>query len=731
MKAKLLKEHTIIHSGNIEYQVLKESITKDSNNNVYKAVGILKNVPISKYTKNANGRIYTKKLWTIVESKYPDRIEGSLALADHPPDDNPEGSVKDCCGVWHNFKVGDDCVRADLYLIGDIGKHILDIVKAGGKIGISTVGYGTYDEEGYVDPDSYELLRVGDVVSVPSQGTYVERDNIYEEENNFDRNNATINTNNKFMEKTSMNEKYFSNFIKNQSRVLVREALNRLEKDNVSLLLESKSALLDLIPSIPEDLKEERKQVEEVLDKVNDKINKLLDEKTKSSGSTEKVILEDYKKGFDTLLENYKVRIRKLEEKLKESLEDREKLVSTLNELLLEREEIEKKYAKFLEEKSKEIKNNSTANKPLTLEEAFSFIRSAPISESLFYVEKYIEELKKVEKYLPEHLAKKAKNILKEEKVIKKDNEKLKKAVSLILDLKESLANLYELNQVLRFPKKMFILVENINFSELKDSVSRLFEGDDKNSFTYQAKNGGKYLTFEKDGSRVIGTFYNKNNKVLDRIVLSSKEAINSFKDKIEQFLNLGIEPNSGEKAKNPSYFQEKKEQDKNKKKEKVLREDFGDDPYIFLPSEKGDKHPNSDKKSKLRNNEVLWTDSEEQQISIDPAMEFRIRNKGVYKLAEASDIYIPNPVTSTFKKEDPEKMKKEKIRELYEEYLKEYPQLDLFENYILSSESLLEATKRIQNFVKKIQGDPLINLKESTKFNISKNYEDDWLIGI
>jgi len=127
----------------------------------------------------------------------------------------------------------------------------------------------------------------------------------------------------------------------------------------------------------------------------------------------------------------------------------------------------------------------------------------------------------------------------------------------------------------------------------------------------------------------------------------------------------------------------------------------------------------------------VIWTKSDAQTISIDPAIEFRIRNKGVYKLADPSNIKIEKPVTSTFARLDEEKMTKEKIKLIFEEAKKEIPELEFFSHDILGSKTTVEAIKKIERYTKKLKEDPLINLNESTnRISSLKNYEDDWLSG-
>ena len=72
--------------------------------------------------------------------------EGAFGLCDHP--DN-EGSVKDAFTVWHNVHMNEDksLTYADAYLFGVWGQHAHEAIEAGGKIGLSSVGYGDFQSD--------------------------------------------------------------------------------------------------------------------------------------------------------------------------------------------------------------------------------------------------------------------------------------------------------------------------------------------------------------------------------------------------------------------------------------------------------------------------------------------------------------------------------------------------------------------------------------------------------
>ena len=124
--------------------------------------------PISRPDQeNLNGRIYTSKLWENVIKKKMG--EGAFGLTDHPDDG---GSVKDAFCVWRNLRIGErnheKVVLADAYLFGTWGRHAKDAIDAGGSIGLSSVGYGDFMEDGKTIGEDYELVRPSDWVLDPS-----------------------------------------------------------------------------------------------------------------------------------------------------------------------------------------------------------------------------------------------------------------------------------------------------------------------------------------------------------------------------------------------------------------------------------------------------------------------------------------------------------------------------------------------------------------------------------
>ena len=198
---KLLIENYVISIDPNDVEIFEESrLIESANGAKFKARGVLKNVNISKYTENLNKRVYSKQLWENIKSKKMG--EGSLCLMGHPDDD---GNPKDIAGVWHNLEIGEKTPTADIYMVGDHGALMLEVVEAGGDVGFSTVGFGEIMEDGKtVDPSSYELARMGDWVLVPSQGVYANKENLTKNEESEQTTQESL-----FIEKFDTNNKRY------------------------------------------------------------------------------------------------------------------------------------------------------------------------------------------------------------------------------------------------------------------------------------------------------------------------------------------------------------------------------------------------------------------------------------------------------------------------------------------------------------------------------------------
>jgi hypothetical protein len=119
--------------------------------------------------ENLNGRIYPKKLGEKIVKENP----VTLMLADHPED---EGSVKDIVGVAKNPFLKNNIMYAECYIVDKAFEDkVAKITELGGKIGLSSSGLGSLNEDNSVDIDSFVCERIADWVLDPSFSVYVEK----------------------------------------------------------------------------------------------------------------------------------------------------------------------------------------------------------------------------------------------------------------------------------------------------------------------------------------------------------------------------------------------------------------------------------------------------------------------------------------------------------------------------------------------------------------------------
>lgn len=129
---------------------------------------------------NANGRVYNRQLWENVMNNQRDIWYQSTALADHPLDESA-GSFKDVTLVWLGMEISDisDLVFGYGAFVGPNGALAKDILDKGGKIGFSSSGFGELlGDNKTVNPDTYEIERLADVVLNPSQGVFGTADDL-------------------------------------------------------------------------------------------------------------------------------------------------------------------------------------------------------------------------------------------------------------------------------------------------------------------------------------------------------------------------------------------------------------------------------------------------------------------------------------------------------------------------------------------------------------------------
>lgn len=133
-------------------------------------------VPVGRWDNvNGNRRIYTKKLWENVMNNQQDAWKGLCGLADHPTEDNDPGSIKNSSIVWLGMELDDleKIVYGIGTFVGPLGHMFQEIIDAGGRVGFSSSGFGEMMPDGQtVNPDTYQIERLADVVLNPSQDVY-------------------------------------------------------------------------------------------------------------------------------------------------------------------------------------------------------------------------------------------------------------------------------------------------------------------------------------------------------------------------------------------------------------------------------------------------------------------------------------------------------------------------------------------------------------------------------
>lgn len=142
--------------------------------------GALYKFPISRFNHlNHNKRMYPRNLWENVIEKQENEWRGRVGLADHPPEDS-DGEFKNAAIIWHDMEIddNDDLVWGTGSFVGPYGRLAQEIVDSGGRVGFSSSGFGELSLDGQtVNPDTYQLERVADIVLNPSQDVFGDSSN--------------------------------------------------------------------------------------------------------------------------------------------------------------------------------------------------------------------------------------------------------------------------------------------------------------------------------------------------------------------------------------------------------------------------------------------------------------------------------------------------------------------------------------------------------------------------
>lgn len=450
-----------------------------------KARGVLKNVPVTRFTKNKNGRIYSKKLWEMVGLKKA--FEGGSCLADHA---EKEGSTTRMCGTWHNFRVSENYATADLYLIGDHGQLFLEAILSKNKnLGLSTVGFGDFLSDGItVNPDTYELSEesVCDWVLTPSQGVFATYENFVDTSSNYIE-NYRENINNENIHTNKIENKNFSNTerdikensvmnndiiklqefnVKSHVKTALKESKKIVESKDIDAIRENKENLISLIENIPDSsnfLEEKSKlnnQVEliesTVVSLIKDQSNQLIKTSTslKETASKHTQVLQE-----KVSLEKKLTEATKVVQKLKEHIEKEEKAFSesigiAKNDVVLLEKEVKKR------DESIRLYENSHDNMKHDL--GVFVMRE---KEFISKLRKYSSSLRKIKESIG--------------KLSNKDNKKVQELTNSLLDIKK-LINVYKEKansssaELVSIKKKYMEAIKDKNL--VKESVRKIEE---------------------------------------------------------------------------------------------------------------------------------------------------------------------------------------------------------------------------------------------------------------
>jgi len=145
-------------------KVLTENVSKENGNLIVE--GVLATAEV----KNGNGRYYAKELWEREMDKYQTLIDERRSMGEL---DHPESQVINLQNVSHVITEwgwdGDHVMGKIEILPTPSGKILLELIKNGVTVGVSSRGMGSLEQRGNVMEvqDDFELL-CWDFVSTPS-----------------------------------------------------------------------------------------------------------------------------------------------------------------------------------------------------------------------------------------------------------------------------------------------------------------------------------------------------------------------------------------------------------------------------------------------------------------------------------------------------------------------------------------------------------------------------------
>jgi hypothetical protein len=691
-KLLLIEESTVSLSNKsllVERKNFKQ-FSEFSDNVPDGCIAILRDVPVTKFTKNLNGRIYPKKLWEKVYNE--GTAENTLSLADHPEDD---GSITRICGLWKNFRVRAEDAVADWYLIGKWGDIILSVLKLGGKIGTSSVGFGELDsDEATVIWDTYELVRLGDAVLEPSQGVYATSKNLgiepHEELENYDLYESTKKpilssifgnlSTNKIDRGVSKMDKAQELHLINTVKLRFNEACKKQS------LIEKNRELQDILADVPENLTEIRSRIQKEIDSTNLALSEgfTASKKKAETASAQLAILKEKfeiaSSALDVIKSRYqevknRINIYSQNEKLmkkdiKQLLKDRKLMEADLKKLLSLYKEQKRKISLFSENsrlKSKDIKNLLEERKTMLID-----IRTLLKERKM--MRKDIKQLLRDRKVMLTDI----KALVEDNKTLKKDVKKLyemyKKTIRTNKLLSEKLASIKRKRK-----RKSSFTEEEDDFSvvETTDDVGL---GDETEGDELDFDSGDEITSMQKNSDEF-------DTDELDAIAMPSAKDV--MEEDEEDELNLDEDDLDSE----DENFEEEDDEETNKKCE---CEDEDEDSYLSEAEMEYGELEFQDEFDDEKNPEEDLSGSFEGPIggiTSDPALDFQAahfaerRKKSAKRILESGKSFRGNSAI------------KQSLLKLFLTEVKKTPALKAVKTQILNSKSLAEAVKKIKAF--------------------------------
>jgi len=279
-------------SSDIEHgDILKESDQRIVRSQGIHLLAVLRNVPVTRFVRNRNGRIYPRELF--LRLLHNGTAENTLCMDGHPADD-VEATPSDCLGVWRSFKVNADNCTADLYLNNtEKARTILYTLLNGGSMGLSSVGYGELlpDDGETVNPETFEIERLADIVCSPSQGTFAREENV--DMVSLHPSVAPIQesvSSAKLEESTALSSKQITKedmslipFHRSQARAALKEARAALKTKDLERLREAHAGIQEIQNDFPSDadLEAVRKELGATAEKISETLDSAIEDSKK------------------------------------------------------------------------------------------------------------------------------------------------------------------------------------------------------------------------------------------------------------------------------------------------------------------------------------------------------------------------------------------------------------------------------------------------------------------